>query len=161
MTRPVSTENKDEIGQSQYSGLRSARGALHGMADLFYVLAGLSILGSLIAGAISMSASSTLPRPSYFSPGPLIAAGALFLLAIVFVITGWNVSMAAERLGIEIETIDRVRQLVYSAKASRDDIHTLVGKLEMQLRNIAASSARTAAAVESLASSVRRPPPDA
>lgn len=122
--------------------------------------AGLVIVSGLLyfVGLVSAFVGGYLLLTTYTIKGstwPIIGGAALAAgLFVAFV--GWMVNIIADRLMIEAESLRRLRQIAAAAMEIRDDARKANGQLELQLRTIAANTARTAQAVEVLSSAVKR-----
>lgn len=149
MTMPdISTSSYQE--DETYKSLQFAGGVLHVVSSLAYFIGVASLAGSVIAFFVAMNnATNTLTA---FGTAAIFLGSGLALL-----VTGLNLSISYEKIDLDIETIERLRQIITLMKRESADADSRSDKLALQLRAIASSASRTAEAVEALAAAVRRP----
>jgi hypothetical protein len=147
----IETATEGHISGS-YRALRSSV-AISTIIAVIFEITGILLLLAAVAALI-------LSRPwETKSIQPWIICGALAAIGFGLLFSGWRLHISAELVQLQINLADDAQRAADAAEDAQQEIRAAAGKLDIQLRAIAASSLRTAAAVEALASTVRRPPP--
>ena len=138
----VGTSAENNRVDGDYAALRGSIALTEGVATIGELVGGLALLASVFGFVLF----SSWKVPFVES---IIALVALAIIGLAGLFTGWRLHVSAALVSLQIN-------LATDAKRAADAAEGLAARLEMQLRAISASTARTTEAVEALAASVRK-----
>lgn len=135
-----------KTSDDDYTALNAAATVSARMAALFTLVGGVSLFLGFFGGVTSMI------WEVWSLPITVAFFGGLFALGLGLMFSGWRLGITADIMRLQINQAQDVRRI----HLLLSDLRSSVGLQSTHLKAISASSARTAEAVEALATSVKR-----